>query len=92
MSLLSIHLSAAFGDVVARLEYLLALQSTIKKLDVDGTFNHAGFVDGTAVGPILAATSCQFKFPLTYPDSILATATVPSDTFHEHGFRMEYTV
>ncbi|HFC30797.1 MAG TPA: acyl-CoA thioesterase [Oceanospirillales bacterium] len=44
----------------------------------------------TDVAPILAETSCRFKFPLTYPDDILVGARVMEN--HSHGFMMEYAV
>ncbi len=30
----------------------------------------------TGVGPILASTQCRFRFPVTYPDTLLVGATV----------------
>jgi len=42
------------------------------------------------VAPILAETSCRYKFPLTYPDEILVGARVIEN--HSHGFLMEYAV
>ena len=44
----------------------------------------------TDVAPILAETSCRFKFPLTYPDDILVGARIMEN--HSHGFMMEYAV
>src|SRR5438132_11822371 len=42
----------------------------------------------TGVGPILAATQCRFRKPLTYPDTVWVTArvvSIQSDRFHlEH--------
>ncbi len=28
------------------------------------------YMDATGIGPILASTSCRFKIPLTYPDTV----------------------
>ena len=42
------------------------------------------------VAPILAETSCRFKFPLNFPDAILVGASVIEN--HSHGFLMEYAV
>jgi acyl-CoA thioester hydrolase len=42
-------------------------------------FDKLGLMDmmaGTGIGPILAATSCRFKIPLTYPDKVLVGAKV----------------
>lgn len=42
------------------------------------------------VAPILAETSCRFKFPLNFPDTILVGASIIEN--HSHGFLMEYGV
>ncbi|HOP21469.1 MAG TPA: thioesterase family protein [Gammaproteobacteria bacterium] len=42
------------------------------------------------VAPILAETSCRYKFPLTYPDTIKVGARVIEN--QEFGFLMEYAV
>ncbi len=42
------------------------------------------------IGPILAETSCRFKRPLTYPDTIRVGAAVIEN--HSHGFLMQYGV
>ncbi len=34
------------------------------------------FLDGASVGPILASTSCRFRFPVTYPDTLVIGARV----------------
>ena len=44
----------------------------------------------TVIGPILAATSCQFKTPLTYPDKVLVLAKVT--TIKEDRFIMDHRV
>lgn len=44
----------------------------------------------TGIGPILAATSCRFKTPLTYPDKILVGAK--ATTIETDRFIMEYRV
>lgn len=36
------------------------------------------FMKKTGIGPILATTSCRFRIPLTYPDSVLIGAKVVS--------------
>lgn len=38
-------------------------------------FDQAGVLDGT-IGPILASTSCRFRAPVTFPDTLLAAARV----------------
>ena len=52
-------------------------------------FERVGF-GGGPVGPILARTSCRFRMPLAYPDTILAAARV-SDV-QDDRFRMVYRV
>ncbi len=44
----------------------------------------------TGIGRILAATSCKFKMPLTYPDRVLVGARVSS--LGEDRFTMGYRV
>jgi len=46
----------------------------------------------TGVGPILAATQCRFKLPLTFPDEVVAGARVPADSIGEDRFTMHYAV
>jgi acyl-CoA thioester hydrolase len=36
------------------------------------------YITETGIGPILAATSCKFKIPLSYPDTVLIGAKVVS--------------
>ena len=48
------------------------------------------FEKETGVGPILASTSCRFRRPLTYPDTISIGARVPS--VGEDRFPFEYVV
>lgn len=42
------------------------------------------------IGPILAETSCRFKRPLTYPDTIRVGAAVIEN--HPYGFLMQYGI
>ena len=42
------------------------------------------------VAPILAETSCRYRLPLNYPDTILVGAKVIEN--HSHGFLMEYAI
>jgi acyl-CoA thioester hydrolase len=42
------------------------------------------------VAPILAETSCRFKYPLNFPDTIFVGASIIEN--HSHGFLMEYGV
>lgn len=51
-----------------------------------------GVKETTGIGPILAATSCRFRIPLTYPDTVLAGARVPAESVGADRFTMEYAV
>ena len=58
-------------------------------------FNQIGFMDfmgDAGVGPILAEVTCQYKVPLTFPDTIKITARILTDSFTEYGFTMQHVV
>jgi acyl-CoA thioester hydrolase len=42
------------------------------------------------VAPILAETSCRFKLPINFPDTVIVGANVSE--IHSHGFLMEYGI
>ena len=48
------------------------------------------YMEATGVGPILAATNCRFRIPLTYPDTVLIGTRVPE--VQDDRFTMEYYV
>src|ERR687884_231287 len=48
------------------------------------------YMEDTGVGPILAATNCRFKIPLTYPDTVSIGSRVPE--IQDDRFTMEYYV
>lgn len=48
------------------------------------------YMEATGVGPILASTSCRFKIPLTYPDTVYIGTRVPA--IDDDRFTMEYFV
>ena len=48
------------------------------------------YMETTGVGPILAATNCRFKIPLTYPDTVSIGTRVPE--VQNDRFTMEYYV
>jgi acyl-CoA thioester hydrolase len=48
------------------------------------------YMEATGVGPILASTSCRFKIPLTYPDTVSIGSRVPQ--IEDDRFTMEYYV
>jgi len=56
-------------------------------LEKAGVMEH---MNGTQTGPILASTSCDFRAPLTYPDTI-QIATVIED-IQLKRFKMKYVV
>ena len=68
------------------------MKAKIQAIDTHRTFDHEGFLNARGVGPILAETSCKFKFPLTYPDQVLATASISAEDVTERGFLMRYQV
>lgn len=56
-------------------------------------FEQIGVMGGETpdnVAPILAETSCRFKMPLNFPDTLSVGACVIEN--HSHGFLMEYAV
>jgi len=53
-------------------------------------FDGIEFMTRKGVGPILAATSCRFKTPLTYPDTVLVATKVTS--IEKDRFTMDYRV
>jgi acyl-CoA thioester hydrolase len=58
-----------------------------------GYFDKIGFWDYMnehGIGPILASTSCIFKFPLTYPDTVSVGTRVRDIT--EDRFVMDYAI
>jgi len=48
------------------------------------------YMDTTGIGPILASTSCRFKIPLTYPDTVSIGTRVSE--IEEDRFTMAYVV
>jgi acyl-CoA thioester hydrolase len=60
----------------------------IAYFDAAGIAGVSGMPSG--VGPILASTSCRFKAPLTFPDTISVGARVIE--IHDDRFLVEHTV
>lgn len=52
--------------------------------------NFLKYMEETGVGPILASTSCRFKIPLTYPDTVSIGTRVSE--VQDDRFTMEYFV
>ena len=56
-------------------------------------FEALGWIDSLeqlAIGPILGSTSCRYRIPLTYPDTVYAGAKITE--MHEKRFTMEYLI
>ena len=47
-------------------------------------------VEKLGVGPILGSTSCRYRTPLTYPDTVYVGAKITE--MHEKRFTMEYLI
>ena len=54
------------------------------------TLQFMDIMSTTGVGPILAATKCRFKIPLTYPDQVSVGAKV--EAIEQERFIMTYAV
>lgn len=57
----------------ARLAHSLDILNALPASD---PFDRRGFIEATAVGPILASSSCVFKLPVEYPDVLYAGSYV----------------
>ncbi|MDP6654702.1 MAG: thioesterase family protein [SAR324 cluster bacterium] len=47
-------------------------------------------VEQLGIGPILGSTSCRYRTPLTYPDTVYVGAKITE--MHEKRFTMEYLI
>lgn len=73
---------------VARLKYFAELMK-----HVDPTlFDVPGFMEGKAIGPILADSRCVFKFPLTFPDRLLVGATIAPGDMHSKRCKLTHGI
>ena len=59
-------------------------------LERDPGFDHIGFLEGTGIGPILKSTSCDYKFPGSYPDDVICGSRVDKSSIKDSEFQMEY--
>jgi acyl-CoA thioester hydrolase len=48
------------------------------------------YKENTGIGPILGSTSCRYRFPLTYPDTVSVGAKIVG--MEEDRFTMNYVV
>jgi acyl-CoA thioester hydrolase len=62
------------------------------RLEYFGRVGFAKHMESHGVGPILASTSCRFKVPLTFPDTVTIGARVDPETLGEDRFTMIYRV
>lgn len=54
-------------------------------------FTNVGSINSqSALGPILAAINCKYKFPVTFPDTLYSASRVKHDGIHEYGFDVEH--
>ncbi|KAJ3225726.1 hypothetical protein HK099_006339 [Clydaea vesicula] len=49
-----------------------------------------GFVSGTKVGPIVKDLYCNFKYPVTYPDTITLAVQVPEESIKKDRFVQQF--
>ena len=49
-------------------------------------------MNATGVGPILSQTSCKFRLPGSYPDSLIAASKIDLETIKDDRFVMKYLV
>ena len=52
------------------------VQELVRVVPPGDTFDSNGFLKATAIGPILAASSCVFKLPVVYPDLLFAGSSI----------------
>ena len=78
----------------ARIVHFEAIVERAKELNED--FHIDGFLKAKGVGPILASTSCRYRRPVVYPDTLTtrSSVTLPKreDKDELGRFTMEYTV
>ncbi len=43
-------------------------------------------------GPILASITCRYKFPVTYPDTLVAGTRYKPGSLHTYGFELEHVL
>ena len=44
------------------------------------------------VGAILAEIHCKYKFPLTYPDTVIAASRILPDSMDEYSVKIQHTI
>ena len=94
-----IHIPVHWGEMdalghVNNTVYLRYLESTrirfCEELDYPG-FDPAQMGSAAApYGPILAQITCRYKFPVTYPDTLVAGTRYKTGSLHTYGFELEH--
>ena len=88
-----VEIPVAWGDMdafqhVNNVAYFRYFESA--RIAYAGKISLHGLRDQTGIGPILGSTSCRFKLPLTYPDTVSVGARTTS--IEEDRFTMRYVV
>lgn len=88
-----IEIPIAWGDMdafqhVNNLVYLRHFESA--RMAYIERCNYKQIMDETGVGPILRDTSCRYRIPLTYPDTVIAATRVTQ--VEKDRFRMYHVV
>jgi len=60
----------------ARIAHFMTFHDALKANGDDTKFDFDGFMFAKAVGPILASTFCKFKFPVQFPDDLVACSRI----------------
>ena len=55
----------------------------LRAIPQSSSFDGRGFIDATAVGPILASSSCVFKVPVEFPDLLFAGSSIVGAAAHQ---------
>jgi acyl-CoA thioester hydrolase len=66
-------------------------KEVLKKIH-DPSFDCVAWNEGTGIGPILADSFCSFKFPVSYPDTLLIGSVIhPQDVSHDR-FKISHPI
>lgn len=78
----------------ARIAHFRRLGAALTRLDERSPtpFDFAKFMNATGVGPILSQTSCKFRVPGSYPDSLIAASKIDVEAIADDRFVMRYLV
>ena len=76
----------------ARIAHFHAFREAVMANGDEDKVDFGGFIHAKSVGPILASTSCKYKFPVEFPDDLVACSRIPMDSVEEDRFTMKYMV